>query len=56
MAAILGIGRSTYRNYEAGSIPQLPIARLIQLAADKKNILVLARLSSQEIPSGETVD
>jgi len=49
MAALLGIGNSTYRRYESGSIPQLSTARLIQLAASRQNLEVLAELADIDI-------
>ena len=49
MAALLGIGNSTYRRYESGSIPQLSTARLIQLTASRQNLEVLAELADVDI-------
>ncbi len=50
MATLLGVGRSTYHNYEAGSIPQRSTARLIQLAAKRENIEALAELAGVDLP------
>ena len=49
MATLLGISNSTFRRYETGSIPQLSTARLIQLAASRENLEVLAELADIDI-------
>jgi putative zinc finger/helix-turn-helix YgiT family protein len=45
MSEILGFGVNSYRNYEAGEVPSLANARLIQLAADPAKFLNLVELS-----------
>lgn len=44
MSEILGMGINTYRNYEAGEMPTLSNAKLIQLADDEEEFLKLVRL------------
>lgn len=45
MSEVLGFGTNSYRNYEAGEIPSLSNARLIQLAADPAEFLKLLNMS-----------
>ena len=45
MSEILGFGANGYRNYEAGEVPSISNARLIQLAADPKEFRQLVELS-----------
>ncbi len=39
MSAILGFGANSYRQYEAGEMPSISNARLIQMAADPKKFM-----------------
>jgi putative zinc finger/helix-turn-helix YgiT family protein len=45
MSEVLGMGANSYRNYEAGEIPNLSNARLIQLADDAEEFLKLLKIS-----------
>ena len=45
MSEVLGFGVNSYRNYEAGEVPSLANARLIQLANDPKKFKELVELS-----------
>lgn len=45
MSQVLGMGQNTYRQYEAGEMPTLANARLIQMAADPRKFIDLLQLS-----------
>ena len=45
MSQVLGLGDNTYRQYEAGEMPTLANARLIQMAADPRKFIDLMQLS-----------
>lgn len=45
MSQVLGLGENSYRQYEAGEMPSLANARLIQMAADPHKFLELLILS-----------
>ena len=45
MSEVLGFGVNSYRNYEAGEVPSLANARLIQLANDPRKFKELVELS-----------
>lgn len=45
MAEILGMGTNSYRNYEAGEIPNLSNARLIQMAKEPESFLTMVKLN-----------
>lgn len=47
MSAILGFGINSYRQYEAGEIPSISNARLIQLVEDPKKFIQMVELSHQ---------
>ena len=56
MSEILGLGINTYRNYEAGEMPALSNARLIQLADDEEEFIKLIGLCDTISPSArETI-
>ncbi|MEY3501204.1 MAG: hypothetical protein RL308_2877 [Bacteroidota bacterium] len=44
MAAILGFGTNSYRQYEAGEMPSVSNARLIQMIADPNKFIDMVRL------------
>lgn len=44
MSEILGFGANSYRQYEAGEMPSISNAKLIQLAGDPKNFIEMLRL------------
>lgn len=44
MAAILGFGTNSYRHYEAGEMPSVSNARLIQMIADPTKFIEMVRL------------
>lgn len=44
MSEILGFGANSYRQYEAGEMPSISNAKLIQLASDPKNFIEMIRL------------
>ncbi len=44
MAAILGFGTNSYRQYEAGEMPSVSNARLIQMIADPNKFMDMVRL------------
>lgn len=46
MSEVLGFGTNSYRNYEAGEVPSLSNARLIQLADDAHEFKKLVMLSN----------
>ena len=50
MSEILGFGTNGYRNYEAGEVPSISNARLIQLAADPQEFRRLVELSDAISP------
>ena len=47
MSRILGLGANQYRLYEAGEMPSLSNARLIQLVSDEKNFKKLLDFASR---------
>lgn len=51
MSEILGFGANGYRNYEAGEVPSVSNARLIQLAADPHEFQRLVELSDSLTPN-----
>ena len=44
MAEVLGFGTNSYRNYEAGEMPSVSNARLIQMIADPKKFIDIVEL------------
>jgi transcriptional regulator with XRE-family HTH domain len=54
MSAILGFGINSYRQYEAGEIPSISNARLIQLVRDPAKFIQMVELCHQLEPKTKT--
>lgn len=46
MSIILGLGENQYRLYEAGTVPSVSVGRLLSLAKDPSNLIIMLKAAS----------